>query len=129
MEMKDSVSLQKRGAVMEEKTRKPETAKQTAKEHHVPEHEDEHQHGNPQFALKVLLILIAIILVIVILKATGVPFAVKDWLSHVTAETFQLGGFSFCLFIPKHCWWKIRFSAKASHAPCSCRSPSRNPHC
>lgn len=36
MEMKDSVSLQKRGAVMEEKTRKPETAKQTAKEHHVP---------------------------------------------------------------------------------------------
>ena len=38
---------------MEEKTRKPETAKQTAKEHHVPEHEDEHQHGNPQFALKV----------------------------------------------------------------------------
>ena len=24
---------------MEEKTRKPETAKQTAKEHHVPEHE------------------------------------------------------------------------------------------
>lgn len=47
MEMKDSVSLQKRGAVMEEKTRKPETAKQTAKERHVPEHEDEHQHGNP----------------------------------------------------------------------------------
>lgn len=77
MEMKDSVSLQKRGAVMEEKTRKPETAKQTAKEHHVPEHEDEHQHGNPQFALNVLLILIAIILVIVILKASGVPFAVK----------------------------------------------------
>lgn len=70
MEMKNSVSLQKRGAVMEEKTRKPETAKQTTKEHHVPEHEDEHQHGNPQFALKVLLILIAIILVIVILKAS-----------------------------------------------------------
>ena len=85
MEMKDSVSLQKRGAVMEEKTRKPETAKQTAKEHHVPEHEDEHQHGNPQFALKVLLIL-----VIVILKATGVPFAVKDWLSHVTGDMIAL---------------------------------------
>ena len=64
MEMKDSVSLQKRGAVMEEKTRKPETAKQTAKEHHVPEHEDEHQHGNPQFALKALLILTAIIFLI-----------------------------------------------------------------
>lgn len=93
MEMKDSVSLQKRGAVMEEKTRKPETAKQTAKEHHVPdvpEHEDEHQHGNPQFALKVLLILIAIILVIVILKATGVPFAVKDWLSHFTGDMIAL---------------------------------------
>ena len=86
MEMKDSVSLQKRGAVMEEKTRKPETAKQTAKEHHVPEHEDEH----PQFALKVLLILIAIILVIVILKATGVPFAVKDWLSHFTGDMIAL---------------------------------------
>ena len=86
MEMKDSVSLQKRGAVMEEKTRKPETAK----EHHVPEHEDEHQHGNPQFALKVLLILIAIILVIVILKATGVPFAVKDWLSHFTGDMIAL---------------------------------------
>lgn len=86
MEMKDSVSLQKRGAVMEEKTRKPETAKQTAKEHHV----QEHQHGNPQFALKVLLILIAIILVIVILKATGVPFAVKDWLSHVTGDMIAL---------------------------------------
>ena len=69
---------------MEEKTRKPETAKQTAKEHHVPEHEDEHQHGNPQFALK------AIILVIVILKATGVPFAVKDWLSHVTGDMIAL---------------------------------------
>ena len=81
MEMKDSVSLQKRGAVMEEKTRKPETAKQTAKEH---------QHGNPQFALKVLLILIAIILVIVILKATGVPFAVKDWLSHFTRDMIAL---------------------------------------
>ena len=52
MEMKDSVSLQKRGAVMEEKTRKPETAKQTAKEHHVPEHEDEHQHGNPHLRLR-----------------------------------------------------------------------------
>ena len=90
MEMKDSVSLQKRGAVMEEKTRKPETAKQTAKEHHVPEPEDEHQHGNPQFALKVLLILIAIILVIVILKATGVPFAVKDWLSHFTGDMIAL---------------------------------------
>ena len=90
MEMKDSVSLQKRGSVMEEKTRKPETAKQTAKEHHVQEHEDEHQHGNPQFALKVLLILIAIILVIVILKATGVPFAVKDWLSHVTGDMIAL---------------------------------------
>ena len=61
MEMKDSVSLQKRGAVMEEKTRKPETAKQTA-----------------------------IILVIVILKATGVPFAVKDWLSHVTGDMIAL---------------------------------------
>ena len=85
MEMKDSVSLQKRGAVMEEKTRKPETAKQTAKEH-----QDEHQHGNPQFALKVLLILIAIILVIVILKATGVPFAIKDWLSHVTGDMIAL---------------------------------------
>ena len=56
MEMKDSVSLQKRGAVMEEKTRKPETA----------------------------------ILVIVILKATGVPFAVKDWLSHVTGDMIAL---------------------------------------
>ena len=43
-----------------------------------------------QFALKVLLILIAIILVIVILKATGVPFAVKDWLSHVTGDMIAL---------------------------------------
>ena len=60
---------------MEEKTRKPETAKQTAKEHHV---------------LKVLLILIAIILVIVILKATGVPFAIKDWLSHFTGDMIAL---------------------------------------
>ena len=45
---------------------------------------------NPQFALKVLLILIAIILVIVILKATGVPFAVKDWLSHFTGDMIAL---------------------------------------
>ena len=77
MEMKDSVSLQKRGAVMEEKHGNLKPPSRPLKEHHVPEHEDEHQHGNPQFALKVLLILIAIILVIVILKATGVPFAVK----------------------------------------------------
>lgn len=48
------------------------------------------KHGNPQFALKVLLILIAIILVIVILKATGVPFAVKDWLSHFTGDMIAL---------------------------------------
>ena len=37
-----------------------------------------------------LLILIAIILVIVILKATGVPFAVKDWLSHFTGDMIAL---------------------------------------
>ena len=56
----------------------------------MQEHEAEHQHGNTQFALKVLLILIAIILVIVILKATGVPFAVKDWLSHFTGDMIAL---------------------------------------
>lgn len=44
----------------------------------------------PQFALKMLLILIAFILVIVILKASGVPFAVKDWLSHVTGDMIAL---------------------------------------
>lgn len=90
MEMKSPVSLQKRGAVMEDKPQRPEHEKMQpvheahAHESHTPEHEDEHLHGNPRFALKVLLILIAIILVIVILKATGVPFAVKDLLSRFT---------------------------------------------
>ena len=42
--------------------------------------EEENPHGNYLFALKVLGILIAIIIVIVILKASGVPIAIKDWL-------------------------------------------------
>lgn len=83
---------------MEDKTRRPEPEttqpvhEMNTHETHAPEHEDEHQHGNPQFALKVLLILIAIILVILVLKATGVPFAVKDWLSHFTESTVALRG-------------------------------------
>lgn len=43
--------------------------------------EEEHTHGNYLFALKVLAVLAAIILIIIILKASGVPIAIKDWLA------------------------------------------------
>lgn len=43
------------------------------------EHEEEHFHGNYMFAFKILCILLAIIVVIIILKASGVPIAIKDW--------------------------------------------------
>lgn len=89
MEMKNSVSLREEVPLWKKKHGNPKPPSRPLK-NTGPEHEDEHQHGNPQFALKVLLILIAIILVIVILKATGVPFAVKDWLSHVTGDMIAL---------------------------------------
>lgn len=38
------------------------------------------------FALKVLAILVAIILVIVILQASGVPVAIRDWFREVTDQ-------------------------------------------
>ena len=47
-------------------------------------HDEEHAHGTYMFALKVLAILAVIILIIVILKATGVPIAIKDWLAAVS---------------------------------------------
>ena len=46
--------------------------------------EEEHKGGNYMFALKVLAILAAVILVIVILQASGVPVAVRDWFRTVT---------------------------------------------
>lgn len=52
---------------------------------HTTNHPDEeHAHGNYMFAFKVLCILLAIILIIVILKASGVPIAIKDWLAHTS---------------------------------------------
>lgn len=60
----------------------PEAATAGKQEAPVAEHHDEeHAHGNYMFALKVLCILLAIIAVIVILKASGVPIAIKDWLA------------------------------------------------
>lgn len=49
-------------------------------------HEEEQQSsGNYFFAVKVLAILAAIIILIVVLRALGVPIAIKDWLSSFTA--------------------------------------------
>ena len=59
----------------EEVTEKETPAFQT------PAPEEEHSHGNYIFALKVLAVLVGIIIVIVILKASGVPIAIKDWIS------------------------------------------------
>ncbi|MBP3704687.1 MAG: hypothetical protein J6I98_04040 [Clostridia bacterium] len=42
--------------------------------------EEQHSHGNYMFALKVLAVLLAIIVIIIILKASGVPIAIKDFL-------------------------------------------------
>ena len=48
--------------------------------------DEEHKGGNYMFALKVLAILVAIILVIVILQASGVPVAIRDWFREVTDQ-------------------------------------------
>ena len=42
--------------------------------------EEQHSHGNYMFALKVLAVLLAIIVIIIILKASGVPIAIKEFL-------------------------------------------------
>lgn len=49
-----------------------------------PHEDEEHKGGNYMFALKVLVLLVAIILVIVILQASGVPVAIRDWFRAVT---------------------------------------------
>ena len=51
------------------------------------EHEEEHGHANYLFAFKVIAVLVAIILIIVILKASGVPVAIRDWFKDRTAES------------------------------------------
>lgn len=43
--------------------------------------DEEHTHGNYLFAVKVLAVLAGIILLLIILKASGVPIAIKDWFS------------------------------------------------
>ena len=58
-----------------------EVTEEEVKAEQTPAHEEEHGHGNYIFALKVLAVLIGIIIVIVILKASGVPIAIKDWIS------------------------------------------------
>ena len=69
---------------MEKTNHKPTQAEQPHAQKTAHGHDEEHAHGNYRFALKVLIILAAIILVIVILKATGVPIAIKDWLVAVS---------------------------------------------
>lgn len=68
---------------MEEKNQEKRPIEEQTEETAEPAHghDEEHAHGNYMFALKILLILAAIILIIVILKATGVPVAVRDWFS------------------------------------------------
>lgn len=90
MEMKDSVSLQKRGAVMEEKHGNPKPPSRRLKNTMCRSTKTSTNTATRNLRLRCCFILIAIILVIVILKATGVPFAVKDWLSHVTGDMIAL---------------------------------------
>ena len=49
--------------------------------------EEEHGHANYRFAFKVIAVLVAIILIIVILKASGVPVAIRDWFSDKSAQS------------------------------------------
>lgn len=82
---------------MEKETHEPEIQKKAdpaeGKHAHkaVHAHDEEHAHGNYMFAVKVLAILAAIILIIVILKASGVPIAIKDWLAAVSDCVFGAG--------------------------------------
>ena len=55
------------------------------------ENEEEHGHANYRFAFKVIAVLLAIILVIVVLKATGVPVAIRDWFSSKSAACIAAG--------------------------------------
>lgn len=69
---------------LEPKTAQPPVPEQAKPEPSAAHAEEEHRGGNYMFALKVLAILAAIILVIVILQASGVPVAVRDWFRAVT---------------------------------------------
>ena len=74
---------------MDKKEQEPKTVQQPVPERAEPRSdavhaEEEHKGGNYMFALKVLAILAAVILVIVILQASGVPVAVRDWFRTVT---------------------------------------------
>ena len=83
-------NLSKRGAVVENKKTTPsseviseekentplENIAETAEKTAHPD--EEHTQTNYRYAFKVLLVLLGIILLIVILKVTGVRFAIKD---------------------------------------------------
>lgn len=74
---------------MDKKEQEPKTVQPPVPEQAEPKPaaaraEEEHKGGNYMFALKVLAILAAIILVIVILQASGVSVAVRDWFRTVT---------------------------------------------
>lgn len=60
---------------------------------HKTGHDEEHTHGDYTFAVKVLAILAAIILVIVILQASGVPVAIRDWLFAAADGTASISSF------------------------------------
>lgn len=54
--------------------------------------DEEHLHSNYMFALKIVAVLLAIIIVIIILKASGVPIAIKDWLTEFTVSLSTAAG-------------------------------------
>ena len=82
---------------MEDKKEYP-VSEQTDAEQNTPDvspaHADEeHTHSNYRFAPKVLGILLIIILIIVILKASGVSIAIKDWLMTAVQGSFRMPRF------------------------------------
>lgn len=77
------------------KTRDPNKGENSTEKKPVEQREEEHGPGNYRFAFKVLLILLVIILIIVVLKATGIPIAIRDWL----APFADILPTSFCGFL------------------------------
>ena len=71
-----------------------ENTPETAAEHP----DEEHVQSNYHYAVKVLLVLLGIILLIVILKVSGVRFAIKDLFSHCITTAAALGAFFPALF-------------------------------
>ncbi len=72
---------------MTEEKKQPEVLENTETENPpVSDGEEERGHANYRFAFKVIAVLLAIILIIVILKASGVPVAIRDWFSDKSAQ-------------------------------------------